>query len=35
LVFAWSEVNNKIKIVPTRNEKIIVNPTTSTISLGR
>ena len=34
-VFAWSDVNNKINIVPTRNVKIIVKPTTSTISLGR
>jgi len=28
-------VNKKIKIVPTRYEKIIVKPTTSNISLGR
>ena len=34
-VFAWSDVNNKINIVPTKNEKIIVKPTTSIISLGR
>ena len=34
-VFAWSDVNNKINIVPTRNEKIIVKPKTSIISLGR
>ena len=34
-VFGWSDVNNKINIVPTRNEKIIVKPITSTISLGR
>ena len=34
-VFASSDVNNKINIVPIKNEKIIVKPTTSTISLGR
>ena len=35
IVFAWSYVNNKINIGPTKKEKIIVKPTTSTISLGR
>tara|TARA_B100000886_G_scaffold159083_1_gene108484 strand:+ start:300 stop:494 length:195 start_codon:yes stop_codon:yes gene_type:complete len=34
-VLASSDVNNKINMVPTKNEKISVKPTTSTISLGR
>ena len=34
-VFAWSDVKNKINIVPIKNENIIVMPTSSIISLGR